>query len=148
MITEKEVGLEGMVTQYNITRYIFKVGQYKVTTDEIAPFERYIVVTRGKVTLEVWYNGVVTDNVVTILEFPTESTCYPLYDDGIELEPFYHPTIYKSFNRSDDVGKAIRNSDGTYTLKFDFFTYSLNIETGNFIQTYPEYIEIGKLDKI
>lgn len=147
ILREIELGEEGMKTQYNVTSYRFKVGTYKVISEESAPFERYIVVSHENVTIEVWYDGKVTDNVVTILNFPNQFSTYPLYDDGIELEPYYTPLNNRSTSYYEEYGKAILNTDGSYTLKFDFSTYSLNPVSGNFIQILPEYLEIGVLDK-
>ena len=147
ILREIETGQEGMKTQYNVTKYRFKVGSYKIITEETAPFERFIVVSHDKVTIEVWYEGKVTDNIITILVFPNQYSTYSLYDEGVELEPYYNSFNNRSTNHYEEYGKAILNSDGNYTLKFDFSTFSLNPNTGNFIQLSPEYIEIGILDK-
>ena len=147
ILYDKELGEEGMKTQFNVTSYRFKVGTYKITTEESYPFERYIVVSHGDVKIEVWYDNQVTENVRTILEFPNQSSTYSLYDEGKELEPYYRLINYRSTSHFEEYGKAILNLDGNYTLKFDFTTFSLNPKSGNFIQLSPEYLEIGILVK-
>lgn len=144
---ETEKGSTGMKVEYDITTYRFKTGKYKVETEDSAPYERFIVVTTSEARVETYYNGAPTDNVFIILRFEDSNSSYSLYRNRQEIEPCYAP-LREGYTRSEDYGKAILNSDGTFSLVFDFYTFTLDPDTGTLTRLKPDYLEIGTLGKV